>query len=186
MVYRGQHPTPGGRRAPPARLAGRGDGPCGTRGFVALCARRGVEPVFRIPISTTGRATGSRGSRSRVFPRLAAEQFGGGARRIDGIGRDERLANQREWKSRKRYHRREAGETAFSTFKRRTGDHVSSRRWDNVVREVIIRVHAYNELIDIAERVRRRGSGGRARRGRRRAAPGTGGRAGRRTGVTAA
>jgi hypothetical protein len=38
-------------------------------------------------------------------------------------------------------------ETVFSTFKRTFGEHVSSRRMENMVRELTVKANPYNSFI---------------------------------------
>lgn len=68
-------------------------------------------------------------------------------------GRNNRLRNKEvmlqtknlsKWKTKRKYGHRWMAETAFSTIKRMFGEHVSATRFDNMVKEMMIKVSLYN------------------------------------------
>ena len=58
----------------------------------------------------------------------------------------EYLRDPEEWKRRGGYGRRWMAETAFSTFKRMFGEHVTARKYSNMVRESVLKARLYNLL----------------------------------------
>ncbi len=49
-----------------------------------------------------------------------------------------------KWKTKRKYGYRWIAETAFSTIKRTFGEHVSANRFQNMIKEMIIKVSLYN------------------------------------------
>ena len=49
-----------------------------------------------------------------------------------------------KWKKRKRYGRRWIAETVFSSIKRMFGEHISATRFQNMIKEMMIKVSLYN------------------------------------------
>ncbi len=49
-----------------------------------------------------------------------------------------------KWKRKRKYGHRWMAETAFSTIKRTFGEHTSATRFDNMVKEMMIKVSLYN------------------------------------------
>jgi transposase len=52
--------------------------------------------------------------------------------------------DQLKWKKKRKYGQRWMGETAFSTIKRMFGEHTSATRFENMVKEIMIKVSLYN------------------------------------------
>ena len=80
------------------------------------------------------------------------DQIGGrkDRQRIMHICKDEMMHNRTEWKKRVRYGQRWISEVIFSAFKKIFGDLVYSKKWDNIVQEIRIKVSAYNTFCNIA------------------------------------
>lgn len=55
-----------------------------------------------------------------------------------------------KWKKKKRYGQRWIAETAFSSIKRMFGEHVSAFRFQNMVKEVVLKVSLYNLFTRLA------------------------------------
>ncbi len=55
-----------------------------------------------------------------------------------------------KWKKKKRYGQRWIAETAFSSIKRMFGEHVSAFRFQNMVKEMILKVSLYNLFTRLA------------------------------------
>jgi transposase len=49
-----------------------------------------------------------------------------------------------KWKRKRKYGHRWMAETAFSTIKRTFGEYISAARFDNMVKEMMIKVSLYN------------------------------------------
>jgi hypothetical protein len=49
-----------------------------------------------------------------------------------------------KWKKKRRYGKRWMAETAFSSIKRAYGEHVSATKFQNMVKEMIMKVYLYN------------------------------------------
>ena len=69
------------------------------------------------------------------------------------LSRNNRLRNQElmlqtndllKWKTKRKYGHRWIAETAFSTVKRTSGEYVSATRFQNMVKEMMIKVSLYN------------------------------------------
>ena len=57
------------------------------------------------------------------------------------------MSNKRDplkWKKKKRYGQRWIVETVFSSIKRMFGEHTSATRFQNMVKEMILKVSLYN------------------------------------------
>ena len=55
-----------------------------------------------------------------------------------------------KWKKKKRYGQRWIAETAFSSIKRMFGEHVSAFRFQNMVKEMVLKVSLYNLFTRLA------------------------------------
>ena len=55
-----------------------------------------------------------------------------------------------KWKKKKRYGQRWIAETAFSPIKRVFGEHVSAFRFQNMVKEMVLKVSLYNLFTRLA------------------------------------
>ena len=49
-----------------------------------------------------------------------------------------------KWKKKREYGKRWMAETAFSSIKRTYGEHVSATKFQNMVKEMIMKVYLYN------------------------------------------
>ena len=54
------------------------------------------------------------------------------------------IENLLKWKKKNKYGHRWISETAFSTIKRTFGEHTSATKFDNMVKEMMIKVSLYN------------------------------------------
>jgi transposase len=52
--------------------------------------------------------------------------------------------DQLKWKKKRKYGQRWMSETVFSTIKRMFGEHTSATRFENMVKEMMIKVSLYN------------------------------------------
>ena len=105
-----------------------GDGAYDTKGNFNHLEEKGIEPAIKIRKNAS---TKPRGSRAR-----AAE-----VRNLKHQGYE-------NWRKAKGYGQRWQAETAFSTYKRTFGEHVSARKFENMVNEISLKVFAYNLLIN--------------------------------------
>ena len=55
-----------------------------------------------------------------------------------------------KWKKKKRYGQRWTAETAFSSIKRMFGEHASASSFQNMVKEMILKVSLYNLFTRLA------------------------------------
>ena len=62
----------------------------------------------------------------------------------------EKEENKSYWKSMVEYGKRWLIEIIISAFKRMFGDHLHSRKWENMVQEIKLRVAQYNRWQDVA------------------------------------
>ncbi len=69
---------------------------------------------------------------------------------LSELTKEQKLENRAKWKKRVGYGKRSLVETVFSMFKNLFGEHVRSRKWENIVQELRLRVATYNHLIDLA------------------------------------
>ncbi len=117
------------------------DGAYASRDNMRRCRDMGVGPIIPVKVASTARGKGAGGA----WGEAVRDQLGGGPEaRVDRMGTREREENVRYWKARKGYGRRWLIEIIISAFKRMFGDHVHSRRWENIVQEVRLRVAQYN------------------------------------------
>ena len=99
------------------------DGAYDSRRNFSYLAGKGIDPVIRVRRNSSRRARGCP-ARKRVVL--------------------EYLRDPEEWKRRVGYGRRWMAETAFSTFKRMFGEHVTARKFPNMVREMVLKARLYN------------------------------------------
>jgi hypothetical protein len=57
------------------------------------------------------------------------------------------LKNFEKWKTKVSYSSRWIAETAFSSLKRMFGEHVSAKKFPNMVKEMILKASLYNMFI---------------------------------------
>ena len=78
------------------------------------------------------------------------DQLGGSptARYPGQTGRGEKEENRTYWKAGAGYDRRWVVEYAFPVFKKMFGEHLMAPRWEDIVREVMLKVSLYNRRGD--------------------------------------
>ena len=78
------------------------------------------------------------------------DQLGGGpkATRMDLPSREERGKNQTYWKAKIGYNMRCVAEGTFSIFKRISGKHAISLKWENIIQEIRLKMALYNRWRD--------------------------------------
>ncbi len=117
------------------------DGAYASRDNMRRCRDMGVGPIIPVKVASTARGKGTGGA----WGEAVRDRPGGGPEaRAGRVGTREREENVRYWKARKGYGRRWLIEIIISAFKRMFGDHAHSRRWENIVQEVRLRVAQYN------------------------------------------
>lgn len=99
------------------------DGAYDSRRNFSYLTGKGIDPAIRVRRNSSCRARGCP-ARKRVVL--------------------EYLRDSEEWKRRVGYGRRWMAETAFSTFKRMFGEHVTARKFPNMVREMVLKARLYN------------------------------------------
>ena len=99
-----------------------GDGAYDSRENFRFLAERGIEPVIKVRKNSSFKAKG-------CMPRRAAviEQLGNA-----------------DWKRTKGYGYRWMPESAFSSIKRVFGEYITSIKWDNIVKELLLKASIYN------------------------------------------
>lgn len=99
------------------------DGAYDSRRNFSYLSGKGIDPAIKVRKNSSRRARGCP-ARKRVVL--------------------EYLRDPEEWKRRVGYGRRWMAETAFSTFKRMFGEHVTARKFPNMVREMVLKARLYN------------------------------------------
>jgi len=99
------------------------DGAYDSRSNFAFLAERGIEAAIRVRRSSSGRARGCQARRQAVLEQMGDGEF---------------------WRRRVGYGLRWMAETAFSSFKRLFGEHVTARILPNMVREMLLKASLYN------------------------------------------
>ncbi len=108
------------------------------------CAENNVTPRIKIRIDSQVRY----GHPARN--KIVCEQLGRNKNsKISEISINKRKKNRDRWKKRVRYGQRWISKVVFSSFKRLFGSAVHSRKWENIVQEIQIKVHVYNLFCDI-------------------------------------
>ncbi len=129
----------------------RGDGGYDARKIFSLLARLGIIPIIRVRIDASTRSDGV--DRARALAVL--EQLGGRGgctnRALARMMKDERLANQKDWKERVRYGLRWIVEIVISAFKRIFGESVRALTPGTTYVEIATKVAAYNRNLDIGD-----------------------------------
>ena len=104
------------------------DGAYDSRRNFSYLSGKGIDPAIRVRKNSSRRARGCP-ARKRVVL--------------------EYLRDPEEWKRRVGYGRRWMAETAFSTFKRMFGEHVTARKYPNMVREMMLKASLYNLFMSL-------------------------------------
>jgi hypothetical protein len=99
-----------------------GDGAYDSRKNFHFLADHGIEPVIKVRKNSSFKARG-------CMPRKKAVV--------------EQLGNP-EWKKKKGYGYRWIAESSFSAIKRIFGEHISSIKWGNIVKELLLKASIYN------------------------------------------
>jgi hypothetical protein len=106
-----------------------GDGAYDSRAAFRYLDGKGIEPVIKVRKNASLRAMG-------CMPRklVVAEQ----------------LRDYERWKRKHRYGNRARVESAISSFKRTFGEHTTSRKWENMVNELLLKSQIYNLFLGIS------------------------------------
>jgi hypothetical protein len=99
-----------------------GDGAYDSRKNFSFLADSGIEPIIKVRRNSSFKARG-------CMPRKKAVV--------------EQLGNP-EWKKTKGYGYRWMAESAFSAIKRIFGEHITSIKWENIVKELLLKASIYN------------------------------------------
>jgi IS5 family transposase len=100
-----------------------GDGAYDSRENFAFLEEEGIEPAIRVRKNSSRRARGCPARREAVL---------------------EQLGDAESWKRQVGYGLRWMAETAFSSFKRLFGEHVTARSLPNMVQEMLLKASLYN------------------------------------------
>ena len=104
------------------------DGAYDSREIFSYLDRNGMEPVIKVRKDASVHA------------------FGCVPRKLSSM---EQKRDYERWKTRHGYGRRARVESAISCFKRTFGEHISSKKWDQMVRELMIKASVYNLFIGL-------------------------------------
>ena len=126
-----------------------GDKGYDSRANFSHCGKRGVVALIPVRINANCRADGV----DRARAEAVIEQLGGGGSHAEVLQllKDERTANQKDWKKRKGTGSRWIVEIVISSFKRTMGESVRAVKWPNVIREISGKIRVYNWLLDVSE-----------------------------------
>lgn len=105
-----------------------GDGAYDTKDNFSHLEEEGIEPAIKVRKNASTKPRGSRARASEV--------------------RKFKAQGYKTWRKNKGYGQRWQAETAFSTYKRTFGEHVSAKKFENMVNEIQLKVFAYNLLIN--------------------------------------
>lgn len=134
----------------------RGDGGYDTRKIFSLLVALGIIPIIKVRINSVARAEDE--YRARTLAVL--EQLGGKGdctdQDLNRMIKNERLANQKDWKERVRYGLRWIVEIVISAFKRVFGESVRALTPGTAYIEIATKVAAYNHNLDIGDAAVRR------------------------------
>ena len=103
-----------------------GDGAYDSRAAFRYLDHSGIEQVIKVRKNASLRAMG-------CMPRKLVVQ--------------DQLRDYDRWKRRRGYGRRSRVESAISSFKRTFGEHVTSRKWENMVHELMLKASVYNMFL---------------------------------------
>lgn len=121
------------------------DGAYPSRKNIKKCADLGIQPLMnmRTDLTAGGKGTGD------AWGMAVRHQLGGSpGAKIGRLATGEREENKAYWRGTVGYGRRWGIERLISALKRIFGEHLMSVTWDNMVREVMMRVTVYNEWLD--------------------------------------
>jgi hypothetical protein len=102
------------------------DGAYDSREIFSYLDKNGIEPVVKVRKDASVHACG-------CMPRklVATEQ----------------LRDYERWKRRRGYGKRARVESAISSFKRTFGEHMTSVKWSNMVKELLLKASVYNLFV---------------------------------------
>lgn len=126
----------------------RADGGFDSREIFQYCVDSGIKPIIRIRHNATTRSRG----RGRARGNAALEQLGGHIIRSDEFAqltKEQREYNRKEWKKVVKYGIRWLVEIVISSLKRLFGDAVYSKKWNNIIHEIRLKVDDYNTMLRI-------------------------------------
>lgn len=103
-----------------------GDGAYDSRDIFRYLDSKGIEPVIKVRKNSSGRARGCMPRRLVVI---------------------EQLKDYERWKRKHGYGNRWRVESAISSFKRTFGEYITSVRWRNIVKELLLKASVYNLFV---------------------------------------
>lgn len=106
-----------------------GDGAYDSKETFRYLDRNGMEPVIKVRKNSSVHANG-------CMPRKRVSM--------------EQLRDYEGWKRRHGYGRRARVESVISSFKRTFGEHITSVRWQNIVKELLAKATVYNLFVGIS------------------------------------
>ena len=123
------------------------DGAYGSRENIKMLDDLDIITNIKVNINSTALGKGS----GDAWGLLVRRQLGGGPEeKIGDLPTEERLENRLYWRCTVGYNERWLVEIVISALKRMFGESVMSLKWDNMVREVKLRIALYNKWIDEA------------------------------------
>ena len=123
-----------------------GDAVYASRDNMKACREHGLDLIIRLKVGSTARGKGA----GDAWGTAVRDQLDGSAcSPIGKLSDDEKRHAQKEWKKRTGYGRRWLMEIVFSAFKRMSGEHLYSLKWESMVQKARIKVATYNRLIDM-------------------------------------
>jgi transposase len=105
-----------------------GDVAYDSREIFSYLDRKGIEPIIK------------------VRKNASVHAFGCMPRKLVAL---EQLRDYERWKKRHGYGRRARVESAISSFKRTFGEHISSVKWENMTRELLVKASVYNMFMSL-------------------------------------
>ena len=129
----------------------RGDGAYDTREIFSLLARLEIIPIIKVRINANARAGGVDRARALAVLEQLSGKGGCTNRELNRMRKDERLANQKDWKKRVRAGLRWIVEIVISAFKRIFGEFVRTLTPLTTYIEIATKVAAYNHSLSIGD-----------------------------------
>ncbi len=121
------------------------DGAYASKKNMNACRKKGIKPL--VPLKPCFAESG-RGDDGKEWNLAVKEQLGGSAdMHVKGLTVEQKKENRRYWKSTVGYDKRWRIEVIISAFKRMFGEHLFSRKWESMVREVRMRIAMYNRWV---------------------------------------
>ena len=134
-----------------------GDGGYDARKAFALLVALGIIPLIRVGINSRTDEDPDGENRARAL--AVIQQLGGrgdcASKELNRMVKKERLANQKDWKERVEYGLRWTVEIVISAFKRVFGESIRALTPHTTNIEIVTKIAAYNENLDIGDEVKR-------------------------------